>query len=455
MDVEQVSARLTFDVAARQASVEATIDFTVGPADGCPVLDLRQAVDSLVLDSAPLTPDVWPHRDLGGGPGAEMRVLDRVLAAGTSHRLELAYRLATPDSAGAQPIGWGEGASHSTCGCPICTLGATWRCGFPPTCARPLRPHPGGAVVGAGVEHAVLSNGAGRALTSGATGIEYPAHFTSLSPMLVVAPAPDFEIRRRRLALAGRDEPITLLTADHAEAGADAAACEDDIAGWLSQQAVRYGPWAHGSSFIAVLWGAGRGMEYDGATTAAVAALEHEVFHSWFGRGVKPARASDGWIDEAWTSWATSSRRVEEPRFASEELSLDEPPVVLYPPHPWSRHTPTEAYREGARLFAGIAHLSAARAGCAPPWPPGIRPTWAGWSRPTACRPICSSGAGSTSTRGSAATSTGRARRPTCSRDCDRGRMASLVHSRRDPPPARAAQRTNVWRRRQATPSGS
>ena len=108
---------------------------------------------------------------------------------------------------------------------------------------------------------------------------------------------------------------------------------------------------------MAVLWGAGRGMEYDGATTASVAALEHEVFHSWFGRGVKPARASDGWIDEAWTSWATSSRRVEEPRFSDEALSLDEPPVVLYPPHPWSRYTPTESYREGSRLFAGIAHL--------------------------------------------------------------------------------------------------
>ena len=35
-------------------------------------------------------------------------------------------------------------------------------------------------------------------------------------------------------------------------------------------------------------------MEYDGATTAAVGAVEHEVLHSWFGRGIKPARASDG-----------------------------------------------------------------------------------------------------------------------------------------------------------------
>ena len=61
------------------------------------------------------------------------------------------------------------------------------------------------AVVGAGVEHAVLSNGAGRALGAGITRVEYPDQFTSLSPLLVVAPAADFEMRRRRVALAGRD----------------------------------------------------------------------------------------------------------------------------------------------------------------------------------------------------------------------------------------------------------
>jgi aminopeptidase N len=125
---------------------------------------------------------------------------------------------------------------------------------------------------------------------------------------------------------------------------------------WLAHNERRYGPYVHGDRFTAVLWGPGRGMEYDGATTAAVGALEHEVFHSWFGRGVKPMRASDGWIDEAWTSWATNSRRREIPRFHVEELTLDEPPVTLYPPDEWSRHTPVEAYKEGSRLFAGIAH---------------------------------------------------------------------------------------------------
>lgn len=104
-----------------------------------------------------------------------------------------------------------------------------------------------------------------------------------------------------------------------------------------------------------VVWGPGRGMEYDGATTASVGALEHEVFHSWFGRGVKPASAGDGWIDEAWTSWATSTRRSEVPRFVAEPPGPDLAPTVLRPPSPWARHTPVEAYTVGARVFAAVA----------------------------------------------------------------------------------------------------
>ena len=94
-------------------------------------------------------------------------------------------------------------------------------------------------------------------------------------------------------------------------------------------------------------------MEYDGATTTCAPALEHEVFHSWFGRGVKPACASDGWIDEAMASWATASRQALTGRFQAEALGLDEEPSVLSPVHPWSRRTPREAYTAGSRLLLG------------------------------------------------------------------------------------------------------
>jgi hypothetical protein len=358
IDIERVQAALTFDAAARQAWAEAAVDFVVGPDEGSPVLDLRQPLEAVVLDGDPLPAEALAHRDLGGGQGAEMRVLDRTLGADSRHRLQLTYRLETPDARDARPIEWVEGGLRFDLWMSDLHPGRYLEMWLPANlCQDRMALNLEIAIVGAASDHAVLSNGTRSNVGPGRTGLEFPPQYTSLSPLLVIAPAQDLEVRRRTVDLAGRPSPLRLMTARHLDADCDLAACEDDIAGWLAYQAARYGPWVHGDRFTAVVWAAGRGMEYDGATTAAVGALEHEVFHSWFGRGIKPARASDGWIDEAWTSWATSSRRAEGPRFAEDELSLDEPPVLLYPPHPWSRYTPTDSYRAGARLFAGLAHL--------------------------------------------------------------------------------------------------
>ena len=339
----------------------------MGPDAGCPVFDLRQPVERIRLDGAALPPDAAAHRDLGTGEAGAMRVLDRPLEAGTRHRLEVGYHLQRPDTEGAHPVEWRDGGVRfdlwmsdlhpgrylemwlpaNLChdrfelSVDVCVVGAT---------AADLAP--GGALA-----HTVVTNGTETVRAPGRWRIDYPAHFTALSPLLVLAPEAEMEVTRGRAPLAGRARHLEVVTARHREVGADLAACQADIIGWLAGAAARYGPWVHGPRFTAVVWGPGRGMEYDGATTASVAALEHEVFHSWFGRGVKPARASDGWIDEAWTSWATSSRRADEGRFAEVDLGLDEPPVLLYPPHPWSRFTPVESYREGARLFAGMARL--------------------------------------------------------------------------------------------------
>jgi len=46
-------------------------------------------------------------------------------------------------------------------------------------------------------------------------------------------------------------------------------------------------------------------MEYDGGTTTGQAALQHETYHSWWGRGLKPASQPDAWIDEGWTFYYT------------------------------------------------------------------------------------------------------------------------------------------------------
>lgn len=62
-----------------------------------------------------------------------------------------------------------------------------------------------------------------------------------------------------------------------------------------------YGPFLHDS--LTIYMTAKGGMEYSGATTTSEAALGHELFHSYFARGVLPSDGNSGWIDEALASW--------------------------------------------------------------------------------------------------------------------------------------------------------
>jgi hypothetical protein len=356
-DVRRIDAALRFDVGSRRATAEVTVELRVDGPGGHPALDLRQHPSVVRLDGRQLDVDAFAPTDLGGGPDAEMRVLDVALGGGETHRLALAYDLATPAAGGAEPIGWEDDGVRFDLWMSDLEPGRYLEMWIPaPLCHDRFELRVDLAVTGTDRPHTAVTN-AGPGLAVGGVNrwrIIYPPHFTALSPMLVLAPEDAVERRSRLVDMPGRG-PLELRCFRHDEVDADLAACEADIAAWLAYLQARYGPWVHGDDFTAFVWGPGRGMEYDGATTAAVGAMEHEVFHSWFGRGVKPARASDGWIDEAWTTWSTASSRSDLGRFAEIDLGLDEEPVLLYPPHPWSRSTPRPAYALGARLWAGLA----------------------------------------------------------------------------------------------------
>lgn len=60
VDITRVEAKIHFDVAARVASVEASVEFVLEDSDGYPALDLRQSVDWLRLDGRDMTGEAFP-----------------------------------------------------------------------------------------------------------------------------------------------------------------------------------------------------------------------------------------------------------------------------------------------------------------------------------------------------------------------------------------------------------
>ena len=360
VDIARAQARVRFDTSTRQADVEATVELRVGDVPGRPLFDLRQEVDEVSFDGARLPAEAVRHRSTGAGADARMRAVDIECEARSSHLLRLRYRLGEPAATGANPVDWapaGDGVRFDLWMSDL-EPGRYLEMWLPANlCHDRFSLELAVEVVGTDRPHLLLANGE---VEEGGTrrswAVRYPASYTSLSPMLVLAPVDEVETARSEARCAGRT--LEVVVAALPEAAADVPAAAADTSAWLSYFGSRYGDWAHGDRFLAVLWGPGRGMEYDGATTASEAALEHEIFHSWFGRGVKPAGARDGWMDEAMATWATASSRATGARFASAELGLDEAPVELRPAHPWARHTPREAYAGGARLLSGVAEMA-------------------------------------------------------------------------------------------------
>ncbi len=284
-ELRSLEGRLHFDVDRRR--VHADVSALIGVSSpGWPAWDLRQ----------PLGRSPFAHVDLGGGPGAEMRLLDRPLEPGDLYRLDLSYGIDAPLVADPLPIAWGEGTVGFDVWCSDLAPGRYLEQWLPVgLCQDCFSLSLEVEITGAKEPHAVIANGQ----IDGEWRIRWPDHHTSLSSLLMIAPASSL--------VSGEAGPVR-LTAE-ASLGIDPVEEAERAAAYLEAYSSLLGPYRHGSRFLAHLWGSTRGMEYDGAASASVKALEHEVFHSWFGRGVKPATASDGWIDEAITSAGGLYRR--------------------------------------------------------------------------------------------------------------------------------------------------
>lgn len=358
VDISRIQASVRFDMAAQEAEVSALVEMEVGAVAGRPLFDLRQVVDEVVFDEHRLPVSAVAHRSTGPSEDARMRAVDIRCEARSRHTLGLKYHLGLPQATGAEPLDWADGGVRFDLWMSDLEPGRYLEMWFPANlCHDRFALELEIEVVGTSRGHLVLANGTVDEHRPGsAWSVCYPASYTSLSPLLVLAPADEVKVRRAQATSGGRQLGVEVAALPAAAADIDGATA--DACSWLTYFGSRYGAWAHGDRFLAVLWAPGRGMEYDGATTASEPALEHEIFHSWFGRGVKPASARDGWMDEAMATWATASHRATGARFGCQELGLDEAPVQLRPPHPWARHTPREAYPAGARLLAGVAHLS-------------------------------------------------------------------------------------------------
>ena len=155
--------------------------------------------------------------------------------------------------------------------------------------------------VGALNKQSIYTNGSLKHNEDGTFKIDFPPYFTSSSLYFHVVPENSMkELRFLLKSIDGRDIPaVVYFGSNSISASLERLKAKTTVI--FHELESDYGPFPHPS--LTVYQAGMGGMEYCGATMTDFSALGHELFHSYFARGIMPANGNAGWIDEALASW--------------------------------------------------------------------------------------------------------------------------------------------------------
>ncbi len=353
VDIQQIDVTLSFDGALSTGAGDATLQFTTGAQAGNPIFDVRQTVTGVWLDGTALAVSQFGHHDFGGGVDSDLRVLAVNLPASTMHTLRVTYSLGPPQ---ASPAGAYQPAMTWTTGPRL-----TFNFGFTDLGAgRYLEAWvPANLIydqfalnlrldiLNTTVPHSIITNGTATAVGTNQWTVAFPPRFTAFSPLLEVRASDTVSFASDAVMLPVSGATVTIEAWKPATNPASLATSIASLKGWLADNENTVGSYLHGSRFVALI-NIG-GMEYDGGTTTSSTSLRHETYHSWWGRGVKPASQPDAWWDEGWNVYHDNGGAGSLP------FDFTLPPVTLRPANPWIRITASNAYTDGERFFRGVA----------------------------------------------------------------------------------------------------
>jgi hypothetical protein len=355
IDIQRITARLTFDGATKTGTGDATVEFVLGPQAGNPIVDLRQTITAAWLDGGPLATAKLAHHDFGGGADAQLRVVEAVLAAHSAHTLRLVYPLGPPQASTAgsyQPaMTWSSGPRLAfNFGFTDLGAGRYLEAWVPANLifdqfelVLEL------CVLKTPVAHTVITNGAVTSLGVNHWRVNFPARFTALSPLVEVRASDSLVSATDAVTLPVSAASVAIEAWKLTGNSANLTTQINNLKTYLAENENSTGPYMHGNRFVAFIHVGG--MEYEGGTTTRTDALRHETFHSWWARGVKPASQPDAWFDEAWTVYNDHGASESQP------FNFTDPPVTLCPRNPWARTTASQAYTDGYRFWKGMAAL--------------------------------------------------------------------------------------------------
>jgi len=353
IDITKSKAEMIFDMLSHKCNVNSTTNFSMGNENGNAIFDLRQDISNAHLNDKHISNDKLRHHKFGMDNDSALRILEESIDSNSNNRLSLQYELKKPNCLNSHPIEWSPAGLYFDFWFSDLFPARYLEMWFPSNLiydrfgfSLDIR------IINTQIEHVLFSNGNINKTGDNSWTIEFPDKYSSFSHMLSICPKNEIEIINDIMLLPNNGTNLKLQIFKLKTTSVNLIGIVKKLKMHISQNVLNIGPYIHGNKFTCFIWdnSIGRSMEYEGAVTTLERDLKHEVFHSWFARGVKPATQNDSWMDEGWTVYNT-----DEDFSSIKPFSPSEPPVLLSSPDPFNRITPDNSYGDGSRFFAGLA----------------------------------------------------------------------------------------------------
>lgn len=342
-DFTEAVYNITYDLNAQKASVVAEIKLETRES-GFPIFDSVAAPTSVIFDGAAVTAveTKTPSRE------TTLRYVNKLVAAG-SHTLKVEVPLTTLvkfSATGVSSAFWTSDLDerqflerYMPSNFEFDQVKMTFNVNF----------------IGAKTKQIIYTNGVVTETKSNVFKISYPSYYTSSSIFFHAVPQGTVnELRFSLKSIDGRELPAVVY-ASTSSFGVNLQRLKTKTTEIFQELESDYGPFPHPS--VTVLQAGSGGMEYCGATMTDFSALGHELFHSYFARGVMPANGNSGWLDEALASWRDDGYQTLETLSGSTGMSS----------HPYyTRTTDTAAYSFGERFMSYLDGKTKAKGGLKP-----------------------------------------------------------------------------------------
>lgn len=291
VDFTEASYKITYDLSQKRAYAKAIMTFEM-IEEGFPIFDSVEAPTSIILDGQKVsaTEISTPNNE------SKVRVINAKVSRG-SHSLEIDLplkELVKFDASGVRSAFWTtdlEDRNYLEAYLPanyeFDQVKMTFSVNF----------------IGAKNKQLIYTNGIVKEMGNGSFEIAYPSYYTSSSLFFHTVPSDAVsELRFSLKSIDGREIPAVVYKVKN-EWGDDSSlkTLRSDVIRIFQELESDYGAFLHSS--ITVFNAGSGGMEYCGATMTSRSALGHELFHSYFARGMMPANGNSGWLDEALASW--------------------------------------------------------------------------------------------------------------------------------------------------------